>query len=423
MCRVMRKKLTTKTIDALPPAKGKRYEVRDAMLPGLHIRVSATGGKVWYLAARVDGRLRRIKFGSYPVISLSDARQSAQGILRDIALGTCAESGAGSPDASAPTLGDIIPQFIKRHAKRQTKDWKGTQSVLLRMKNLHTKPIDQIKRADVVRELEAMIADIEDNGGKGTRANRGLAAIKKLYSWCIDQGVVEISPVAALKPLIKEVARERWLTDDEIKSFWRGCEAEGYPFEQFGKLLLLTGQRLREISEMRWSELDLEKATLTLKGSRTKNGTLHVLPLSPQAVAILSVMPRFLDSDFVFTTTGKTPISGFGRFKQRLDVVVGMDAEDWRFHDLRRTAATNMAIMGVQPHIIEAVLNHKTGIVSGVAAVYNRYAYVDEKREALERWARSIEGLVERSDDFTSGVAKVARREICSGQAPVESHL
>lgn len=386
----MRRKLTTKTIEALPPAKGKRYEVRDTVLPGLHIRVSATGGKVWYLAARVDGRLRRIKLGSYPVISLSDARQSAQGILRDIALGTYAESGAGSPDAPGPTLGDIIPQFIDRHAKRHTKDWKGTQSVLLRMKNLHDKLIGQIKRADVVRELEAMIADIEDNGGKGTRANRGLAAIKKLYSWCIDQGIVEISPVAALRPPIKEVARDRWLNDDEIKSFWRGCEAEGYPFEQFGKLLLLTGQRLREISDMRWSELDLEKGTLTLKGSRTKNGTTHVLPLSPQAVAILCAMPRFLNSDFVFTTTGTTPISGFGRFKQRLDVFVGLDVENWRFHDLRRTTATNMAIMGVQPHIIEAVLNHKTGIVSGIAAVYNRHAYLDEKREALDRWADHV---------------------------------
>jgi integrase len=393
MCQVMRKKLTTKTIDALPPAKGKRYEVRDTVLPGLHIRVSAKGGKVWYLATRVEGRMRRIKLGAYPVISLSDARQRAQGILRDIALGAYAESDPGSPEGPTPTLGDIIPQFIDRHAKRHTKDWKGTQSVLLRMKKLHSKPIDQIKRADVVRELEAMIADIEETGGKGTRANRGLAAIKKLYSWCIDQGIVEISPVAALKPLIKEVARDRWLADDEIKSFWRGCETEDYPFEQFGKLLLLTGQRLREISDMRWSEIDLEKGTLTLKGSRTKNGTTHVLPLSPQAVTILSEMPRFLDSDYVFTTTGTTPISGYGRFKQRLDVFVGLDADDWRFHDLRRTAATNMAIIGVQPHIIEAVLNHKTGIVSGVAAVYNRYAYVDEKREALERWANRVAEL------------------------------
>lgn len=122
MCRVMRKKLTTKTIDALPPAKGKRYEVRDTVLPGLHIRVSVKGGKVWYLATRIEGRMRRIKLGAYPVISLSDARQRAQGILRDIALGKYAESVPGSPEAPTPTLGDIIPQFIDRHAKRHTKD-------------------------------------------------------------------------------------------------------------------------------------------------------------------------------------------------------------------------------------------------------------------------------------------------------------
>jgi integrase len=391
--RVMRKKLTTKTIDALPPASGKRYEVRDTLVHGLHVRVSATGAKVWYLAVRVEGRMRRIKIGSYPVVSLSDARQQAQGMLRDIALGKYDESGAGSPEAPPPTLGEVIPQFIERYAKRHTKDWQRTQSVLMRMRKLHGKPINQIRRADVVRELEAMIADIEGKGGKGTRANRGLAAIKKLYSWCIDQGIVEISPVAALKPLIKEVARERWLSDDELLSYWQGCEAESYPFAQFGKLLLLTGQRLREIADMRWSELDLDKATLTLKGARTKNGMMHILPLSPQAVAILRSIPRFLGSDFVFTTTGDTPISGFGRFKRRLELFIGLDAEDWRFHDLRRTAATNMAMLGVQPHVIEAVLNHKSGIVSGVAAVYNRYAYVDEKREALERWADHVEKL------------------------------
>lgn len=394
MCGRMSKRLTTKAIDALPPAKGKRYEVRDPLVAGLHIRVSATGRKVWYLATRVEGRMRRMKLGAYPVISLSDARQHAQSILRDITLGKFAQSLLGSSEAPTPTFGDIIPPFIERHAKRHTKDWKGTQSVLLRMNKLHGTPIDQIKRADVVRELEAVIADIEKRGGKGTRANRGLAAIKKLYSWCIDQGIVETSPVAGLKPLIKEVARDRVLSDEEIEAFWRGCEADGYPFEQFGKLLLLTGQRLREISDMRWSEVDLDNATLTLKGARTKNGVAQVLPLPPQAVAILSEMPRFLDSDFVFTTTGETPISGFGRFKRRLDVIVGLEAEDWRFHDLRRTAASNMAMMGVAPHVIEAVLNHKSGIVSGVAAIYNRYAYVDEKRQALERWADHVDAMM-----------------------------
>jgi len=380
----MRKRLTTKLIDTLPPAEGKRYEVRDTLLPGLHIRVSATGAKVWYLATRVDGHMRRIKLGTYPVISLSDARQRAQGILRDITLGKYAESGHDSPEV--PTLGDIIPQFIDKHAKRHTKDWKGTQSVLMRMTKLHGMTIDQIKRADVVRVLDGMVAN-----GTPTRANRALAAIKKVMSWCVDRGMIEVSPIAGLKAPAKEVARERVLTDNELAACWNAAVAEGFPFAAVVQILILTGQRRGEVAGMRWSELDLAKGTWTIPAKRAKNANAHIVPLAPLALDILKSVPRFLGSDLVFTTTGKTAVSGFGRLKRRLEDAVGLDAEDWRLHDVRRTVATNMAMMGIQPHIIEAVLNHKTGIVSGVAAVYNRHAYLDEKREALERWADHVE--------------------------------
>ncbi len=376
----MRKKLTPKLLDNLPPAEGKRYEVRDELLSGLHVRVSNAGGKVWYLATRVDEKPKRIKLGTYPVLSLKDAREKAQTLLRDIQLGTFQQREV-EPAPPVLTLGGIIPQFITRHAQRHTKDWKGTQSILMRMSGLHAIPINSIKRGDVTRELERLISDIGAKGGKGTRANRGLAAIKKLYTWCVDQGIVEISPVVGLKPPIKEESRDRVLTDNEIIAYWNGCEAEGYPFEQFGKLLLLTGQRRNEIASMRWSEIDLQRGTLTLKAERTKNGSAHIVPLSRQALDILRSIPRFLGSEYVFTSTGKTPISGFGRFKDRLDIFVGLEAENWRFHDVRRTAATNMAILKVQPHIIEAVLNHKSGIVSGVASIYNRHAYFDEKQE------------------------------------------
>ena len=199
--------------------------------------------------------------------------------------------------------------------------------------------------------------------------------------------------MAGLKPLIKEVSRDRVLTDDEIIAYWKGCEVEGYPFEQFGKLLLLTGQRRDEIASMRWSELDLHRGTLTLKAERTKNGTAHIVPLSRQALDLLRSIRRFLGSVYVFTSTGKTPISGCGRFKDRRDTFVGLNAEDWRFHDVRRTVATHMAMLKVDPHIIEAVLNHKSGIVSGVASIYNRHAYFDEKRSALQIWGDYVELL------------------------------
>lgn len=381
----MKRKLTTKFIDSLPPAKGKRYEARDTLIPGLHLRVSATGRKVWYLTARVDRRNRRIKLGTYPALSLSDARERARDVLRDIDIGMFEKGDAGSPEAPVPTLGEVIPQFIELHAKPRNRDWKGTESILTKFAALNATPVDQIKRADVVRALDTIVAC-----GAPTRANRALAAIKKLMNWCIDRGVIETSPVAALKPPTKEVARERVLTETELAACWDAAIHEGFPFEPFLQLLVLTGQRRGEVAGMQWSELDLDSGLWTLPGKRTKNASSHIVPLAPLAIDILKSVPRFLDSDLVFTTNGQTPISGFGRLKERFDLAVGLDAEDWRLHDLRRTMATNMAMMRVQPHIIEAILNHKTGIVSGVAAVYNRHAYLDEKREALKQWARHV---------------------------------
>lgn len=374
----MKKKLTTKQIESLPPSKGKRYEVRDTQVTGLHVRVSHVGKKVFYLGIRVNGRMRRIKVGPYPVISLSEARERARSILHDIQLGQFEQD---QPEPT-PTLGEVIPLFIELYAKPRNRGWQETERILKKFTTLDAVPIDQIKRPHVVRILDGIIA-----GGAPARANRALAAIKKLMNWSVDRGLLETSPIVGLKPPTKEVARDRVLSDEELLACWRGAGAEGFPFAQFLHLLILTGQRRGEVAEMRWSEIDFQTATWTIPAKRAKNASSHIVQLAPLAIDILKSVPRFLNCDFVFTTTGKTPISGFGRLKRRLDIAVGPDAEDWRLHDVRRTVATNMAMMGVQPHIIEAVLNHKTGIVSGVAAVYNRHAYQDEKREALEKWA------------------------------------
>lgn len=386
----MKKKLTPKSLDALPPATGKRYEVHDTLLPGLHLRISATGGKVFGVSRRIDGRMKRIRIGAYPLVSLADAREKARDILRDIELGQYTDTSSSVAEAAPRlTLGEVVPQFIELYAKPRNRDWRGTERVLQKFSPLFPRLIDEIKRADIVRVLDTIIA-----GGAPTRANRALAAIKKLMSWCIDRAMIETSPVAGLRPPTKEVARDRVLTDDEMIAIQGAGSSEGFPFAQFVQLLILTGQRRGEVAGMHWSELDLDKGIWTIPAKRAKNATSHIVPLTPLAIFILKSVPKFLDSDLVFTTTGTSPISGFGRLKERLDVAVGLNAEDWRFHDLRRTMATNMAIMRIQPHIIEAVLNHKTGIVSGVAATYNRHAYFDEKREALELWSEKLTHLV-----------------------------
>jgi hypothetical protein len=220
------KEADTKTIDALPPATGKRYEVHDALLPGLHLRVSATGGKVFGVSRRVDGRMKRIRIGAYPIVSLADARENARDILRDIEHGQYDQT---SPSVAEPaprlTLGEVVPQFIELYAKPRNRDWRGTERLFQKFAPLFPRPIDQIKRADVVRVLDTIIA-----GGAPTRANRALAAIKKLMNWCIDRAMIETSPVAALRPPTKEVARDRVLTDEEMIAIWHAGASEGFAF-------------------------------------------------------------------------------------------------------------------------------------------------------------------------------------------------
>ena len=384
----MKQMLTTKSLDALPPATTKRYEVRDQKTNGLHVRVSTTGAKVFYTMVRPNGSRKRIKIGPYPVVSLADARRKAMEIARDVELGEF-DKIPDVPVETAPSLGEAIPQFIELYAKPRNKDWKRTESVLHKFDGLKDRPIDQIKRQDVTKVLD----DIIDNGTP-TRANRALSAIKKLMNWYVMRGDIETSPVALLRPPAREVARDRILNADEIRTIWHHSDVEGYPFGPFLKLLMMTGQRRAEVSDMRWSELNLDEGVWELPASRVKNARLHIVPLPPQAVEILRSLNRFLDSDFVFTTTGRSAISGFGRLKERIEAMLPESTPDWRFHDFRRTASTGMAKIGVMPHVIDAVTNHKSGVVSGVGATYNRYTYFNEKREALTLWAAHIDTVL-----------------------------
>ena len=384
----MKQMLTTKSLDALPPATTKRYEVRDQKVNGLHVRVSTTGAKVFYTLVRPNGSRRRVKIGPYPVVSLADARRKAMEIARDVELGEFDKT-PEIPEASAETLGEMIPKFIELHAKPNTKDWKRTASVLHKFDGLKNRPIDQIKRQDVSRVLDSIISN-----GTPTRANRALSAIKKLMNWCVMRGDIETSPVALLRPPTREIPRDRVLNDDEIRTIWQHSDVEGYPFGPFLKLLMMTGQRRAEVSDMRWSGLNLDEGIWELPASRVKNARLHIVPLPPQTVDILRSLHRFLDSDFVFTTTGRSAISGFGRLKERIEATLPENTSDWRFHDFRRTASTDMAKIGVAPHVIDAVTNHKSGVVSGVSATYNRYTYFNEKREALELWASELSKMV-----------------------------
>lgn len=397
---LMKRKLTTKFIEGQKPDPSKRLDFRDEMMPGLVLRISASGTKSFCLHKRINGKMRRLTIGRFPIISLADARKRVQQVLYEIETGHFEER-TGIAFETKPTLGDVIPDYIEKHAKVHNRDWKRKEALLAKFTTLHGKRIDEIKRADVVKACDVI------HKSAPVSANRALAHLKHLMGWCVERGMIDASPIAGMKPLSKERSRERVLTDDELGALWAVCGDEGYPFGDCMKLLMLSGQRRAEVAEMRWPELDLEKRLWMLPSSRAKNGRQHTVPITDAMLEVLRKTPRFFNSDYVFTTTGKSPVSGFGRLKDRLDKALPEGTEPWIIHDLRRTMSTNMAMLGVPQPVTEALLNHKTGVVSGVAAIYNVYSYADEKREALATWSEQVMKLVRSRNDATE--AQIAK--------------
>ncbi len=396
------------------PEKG-RIEYFDTLLPGFALRITANGHKSWVVFYRVGRRLRRYTIGTYPKIGLSDARKRARAALEQADKG---DDPAADKVASKRLHGDsvkaIADEFIERYAKKnQVRSWPETKSIL----DLHvlpewgTRAIGDIAHKDVIRLL-----DKAADKTSPVRANRVLAAIRVLFNWALSRQIIHASPVAGIKPPGKEVSRDRVLVGDEIKAVWNAFDKLGWPFGPAFKLLLITGQRRDEVATMRWRDVDLNLALWTLPRESTKADRMNEVPLSPLALEVLGTVKR-TSKEYVFSTNGETPISGFSKAKGRAELTIAMDRlqasgkakptakqinkaklPDWRLHDLRRTVASNMAKLGIAPHVIEKVLNHSTGTISGVAAVYNRYGYADEKRAALGTWARALEAVVCPSD-------------------------
>ena len=377
----MQKALTNKTLEALKP-QSKRYEVHDLHCPGMSVRVSAQGQKVFSVKFRYGLDQKRMKLGVYPRITLATAREKAMDILRQVDEGIDPTKRRRSPNMKVES---VCREFIRLHAQARNKSWREAERILERefVGTFGQRDIREIKRFDVLEIMDAAVAR-----GSTYQANRILSNIRKLFNWCVERGIVDISPINGLKAPTKEESRERVLGDDEIVRLLRACRNDVYPFRQFVPILLATAQHRGELAEMRWSEVDLDAKQWVIPAERSKNGKPHVVPLSPYALDSLSEVPRFLDCDYVFTTTRNSPVSGFSKMLRRLSE--GSQTSDWRLHDLRRTATTGMARAGVAPHVVEKVLNHISGTISGVAAVYNRYGYDREKREALETWGEYL---------------------------------
>ena len=387
-------KLTQMAVERLKAPDQGRIEYFDAMLPGFGLRVSAPsagrkeGHKAWIVLYRIEGRLRRYTIGSlaaFPKVEV--ARERAGEILRDAERGIDAGAIKAAPPEAvrAPdTVSSVCNDFIRIYAKPRNRTWRDTERLLARhvVSRWGTRDILSVTRRDILDLLDELTQQ-----GSAVGANRVLAALRKLFVWAEEREIIPSSPAVRIKPPAKEVERDRVVSDAEISAIWHGTGHAGVVAGSFVRVLLLTAQRRSEVATMRWQDLNLDTRVWTLPREATKSNRSHEVPLSAIVIEIMSQIPRA--GDFVFTTDGRRPISGFSKIKLQVDKL--SDTSGWRFHDLRRTAATTMARLGIATSTISRVLNHEEG---GVTAIYNRYSYLDEKRRALETWAQSVGALV-----------------------------
>jgi integrase len=397
----MKVKITKRAVDALVATNGRLF-VTDTDLAGFGMIVTPAGSKSYIVEYRpgAGGRSapkRRVTIGQHGSPWTPDtARDEAKRILGLVAVGR--DPAADKADArrkEGTTVQDIATAFIEKYAKARQKSWQETERVFRNdvYPAFGSKPVQEVTRQDIVR----LVDTVAERGP--IMANRTLAYVRKFFNWCIERGYITATPCAGIKPPGAAKARERVLDDGELAEVWRAAEAIGGNWEGVVKLLILTAQRREEVVAMRWDELDLDGANWTLPGERTKNKRGHEVPLVATAVAALRMVPRLAGCSFVFSTTGLSAMSGWSRAKSRLDAAIAEARSKagnsepmpgWTFHDLRRTATTGMARLGIHPHIADAILNHKTGSIQGVAATYNRHGYLGERRCALQSWEAHV---------------------------------
>lgn len=375
-------RLSDTAIRNLKPGR-ERYEVLDASQPGFGIRVSKTGVKSWIVYGRINGKRTRKTLGTYPSLSLTDARIRAREALQSMRDG-------GQLEEARPLL---FTEALELWYEREQSNRKSFNNVRNAM-SLHVVPYLRGKLiADVSKNDLLKIIDRLYDEGKPTQGNRVRAFIKRLFAWAAERDLIGHSPAEHLAKVASERSRDRVLNQDELCAVWHAAEQLGYPFGPMTQLLILTGQRRSEVAGALWSEIDFNNKTWNIGKERSKNGKASVVCLTEQAMWLIKQLPRRLGSDYLFTITGSTASSGFSHAKARLDRNSGV--KDWRLHDLRRTFATHsVEHLSIAPMVIDKILNHQSGVVSGVMAVYQRQELLSERRNALEAWSAYLLNLI-----------------------------
>jgi integrase len=401
---LMPKVLTAPAVSGAKPKLDKRgeltrHEIPDGGLPGLYLIVQPSGKKSWAARYRHCGKARKLTIGPYPRIGLADARQSARKALVD-----ASEGGDPAGDKRRRRQGgetsdvfkDVAERFITTYAMRNNKSWREIKRLINKevLPAWGSRRLPQIHRRDVLSLLER----IEQRGSPFT-ANRVFTVVRKLFNWAVQKALLSDSPCKGLEKPVTEISRDRILSDAELRWLWQACPDLGVT-GGFVRMLMITGQRRTEVAGL--SEAELVGRVWTIPASRTKNKRENRLELPAVAMQVLAEMPRIGAGAFYFTHDGTKPLSGFTLAKSNVDAAMLVKAKAdgvteipaWTFHDIRRTVASNMARLSVTLTVAEAVLNHKSGTIQGVTAVYNRYDYAREKEQALATWANALGAIV-----------------------------
>jgi integrase len=389
-------KLSAKTIDSVKVATGNGETiVYDDEIPGFGVRVRAGGSRNFVFTYRFGGKNKRLTLGTAVKEAFPDIRKKVLGLQAKVRMGIdpAAERDTNLAQA-AESFKVIADRFLGQNQKTvKPSTYSETERYLLTTaKALHGKPIATVTRRDIAEVLSAAAANVTKGKGEVT-ANRLRAALSTLFSWGMKEGLVEANPTIGTY-MRAESARKRTLVDpetgdmSELVAIWKVLDESA--FSDIVRLLILTGQRRTEIGGLRWSELDTDMTRIKLPEERTKNGHPHLVPLSEPARKILARQHRIVGYDCMFgVRRHERGFTTWDAGKKTLDAKLPNMAP-WTLHDLRRSTATGMARIGVQPHVVEAVLNHQSGSKAGVAGIYNLNVYLPEKTSAMTLWAEHL---------------------------------
>jgi len=356
------------------------------------VKVTPKGRKVFLVMYRLAGagsRLRKYTIGPYGRVTLPMARAQAQKIFAARLDGRdpAEEKKQSRRRLVVDGIDDLVETYIRERVSR-IRTAKKISNLLRRdvLSRWGTRSIHEIKKRDVIE----LMNEVSERGAHA--GYRLLKTLKTFFRWCVGRAVIDFSPAEGIPTQWRDVSRDRVLADQELAAVISAARQMPRPFGGIVEFLALTGQRREEVSQLKWHEIDAATRTWCIPGSRTKNGKVHIVHLSEPAWAVIHDQSR--TSDYVFATSGARHFQSFGHAKRTLDELSGVGG--WRVHDLRRTIVSGMARLGIPPHIADKILNHQSGTISGVAAVYQRHEFLVERKNALDRWGAHVDQAIQK---------------------------